>query len=703
MLDLKKVRYKYYWSGICYANIIFDEDAIYFEERDINRNIFKPKKPLDRAEFYWEMPFEEILKNHDLFNQAVWNNNDVVQLSQKYKYEKYITVEEGQYWANRKREFPLDIITVNEEIVAFIMTKREGCAVLVRDGYQHLTPLKDWKDDNIPKAKYNIFHYGTFMVEMRDGVKLCTDVWLPKEMEPGQKMPTILIRTPYGRQDFSSYEKRFVNRGYALVAQDVRGRHDSEGDWMPMYYEAEDGEDTLKWISEQRWSNEKVGMIGASYGGLVQWAASSTGTPYLEAMISIVTSGTSFIDFPKKNGILLSGVLPWSFAMAEKFTNFEAMNRKDWDEVLSHRPLCEIPKKFLGKDVNFINEWFKHEDYDDFWRHFDWNLHSHNYTTPSLLVSGWFDDVERGTSQMWEDAQGNLKENFKMILGPWLHSANTTRDYHDIAFDNNAIKYDIDLVYQKWFDKWLYDFDNRIDSTPKVEYYTLVENRWNFADSWPPKEVQMTPLYLDGEEANSVYGKGKLVFEQKKGLDRYDTYKADPLDPVPHLIDLTENELNVPENYKEVEKRKDILIYTSDILSEDIHIAGEIYAQLYASSSALDTDWVVRITDVDNDGNSYRVSDGIIRSRYRNSYEEHELLTPGKIEKYHIPMSKTAYKFKKGHQIRVQVTSSAYNLSFPNHNTGNKASTDTEFVIAEQKIYHSKNFPTCIFLPFLKI
>ncbi|GGB31872.1 hypothetical protein GCM10011409_06550 [Lentibacillus populi] len=172
----------------------------------------------------------------------------------------------------------------------------------VKEGYEAYTPVKLWGNEKIAKAEYNVVHHGHYRVAMRDGVKLATDVWLP--IEGKESKPAILVRTPYGRMEFANSYVHFIQRGYAVVIQDTRGRQDSEGEWIPMYSEIEDGDDTLNWMADQLWCNGNIGMIGASYGGYVQWAAAASGNPHLKALISIVTAGSPFIDIPRKGGSL---------------------------------------------------------------------------------------------------------------------------------------------------------------------------------------------------------------------------------------------------------------------------------------------------------------------------------------------------------------------------------------------------------------
>ncbi|MGB9826770.1 MAG: CocE/NonD family hydrolase, partial [Desulfofundulus sp.] len=293
----------------------------------------------------------------------------------------------------------------------------------------------------------------------------------------------------------------------------------------------------------------------------------------------------------------------------------------------------------------------------------------------------------------WEMVNRYGRKNQRLILGPWYHQANTTRDIHNIAFGDNAIRYDLDILYLRWFDRFLKGLDNGVEYEPRVQYYLVGTNQWRDASAWPPPEAKPTKLYLRADR--------QLAFTPPSAPEPADEYIYDPSNPAPHLIDVSENELSVPENYKEVEKRADVLTYSTPPLEKDIAVAGNVKACLYAASSARDTDWVVRLTDVDEEGNSIRVADGILRARYRRGFDSPSLLTPGQVEEYHLRLTHVGYVFRKGHRIRVQITSGAKNLAFPNPNTGNDPATDTEEVVARQQIFHDPSFPSHVELPIL--
>ncbi|QTD42754.1 CocE/NonD family hydrolase [Sporosarcina sp. Te-1] len=693
--------YHLYRSGIHDATIEWKDDLIYISERDVNRNNWNEKRVLNEEDairlhsFYHINPiivFNQLAE----FQEKLTTDVQEVRLSNGFLYQRH--EGEQDLWVQREQKFPLDILMIDQEPVAFIAPTRENCHVLVKAGYEAFTPVDQWKRDVSP-AQYGVKHIGSFRVKMRDGIHLATDVWLPEGADDA--VPAIFIRTPYGKLMYEKMYTHFIQRGYGVVIQDTRGRQDSEGKWLPMSKELEDGDDSLNWIASNSWCDGNIGMIGASYGGYVQWAAAASGNPHLKALISIVTAGSAFIDIPRKGGALVSGMLAWAFAMAEQTFKPENMLRSDWNEVVKIRPLQDIPKIALGRDIPFWNEWMEHAHEDDFWGEVNWSLHKKSIQAPAMIVSGWYDDNGMGTTEALEIVSDYKPADKKVILGPWMHDANTTRDIQGVPLGNNALRYDLDYRFQQWFDCKLKGKELQLLDDQAVEYYITGENKWTHASSWPPKEVEWTKLYVAGDgQATVSHENGTLVSSQKVQGD-YVEYVYDPNNPAPHLIDISENEIGVPADYQEVEKRDDVLVYSSDPLLEPVTVVGDLVVKLFAWSSARDTDWIVRLTDVDASGRSIKLTDGVLRARYRNGFDHEELLEPGKVEEYTIRTAKLAHTFKKGHRIRFTITSSADQFIFPNHNTGHDPATDTETEIAIQRVYHTKEYPTHIEMPIL--
>ena len=595
---------------------------------------------------------------------------------------------------------PLDIVVLDGEVIACLDNERNYLGILVQDGYEGLTPQKEYENAHLSQPTAGIEFVGTFMVPMRDGVRLATDVYLPANRIPGQKFPTDMIRTCYNKSTADQFFV-FAHYGYAIVSQDTRGREASEGIWQPIINEKADGNDTLDWIAAQQWSNGNVGMIGASYLAITQWAAAASGNPHLKALISMVTGGVPMFDFPHRAGVLSPGAMAWTVSMRKRSFAPDDMERQDWDDVLKTRPIKDIPFKGIGERIPFWDEWMEHEQYDGYWHQANWLMDQHKIDVPALYVTGWYDDVGPGSMQIWDMNKRNGRQNQKLILGAWKHKMNISRDIHQIYYGVDAIRYDMFYQYLRWYDRFLKGIENGIELEPKVDYFTIGHGKWKVAETWPPENTENIALYLDGQSGLAQQNSGMLRFScpQENGTDHYD---FDPNDPTPFLIDISENECLVPANYRDVELRSDVLVYTSQPLTQKLTMSGEPVAILYAASSAKDTDWVVRITDVDEDRNSIRMCDGIVRAKYRKSFIEPKLLLPGEIVRYEIPLTWISNCFDVGHRIRVEIASGADSSIFPNSNTGEPMADCVHTVIAHQTVYHGANYPSCVIIPLEK-
>ena len=369
------------------------------------------------------------------------------------------------------------------------------------------------------------------------------------------------------------------------------------------------------------------------------------------------------------------------------------MERDDWEDVLNIRPLKDIPQKALGYPVPFLSKWLEDSDYNDFWRQSNWQERSKKAQIPALIQSGWFDDNGMGTTEALEIVHDFPEGMRKVILGPWQHSENSRYDMHGVSFGSQALRFDLDYLYFQWFEHYLKGVENGIDKSAPVEYYTVGQDAWKTASNWPVPETVETDIFLDSKgSANTSLGNGTLSFHLPE-KEETDSYDYDPRNPSTHIIDMSENEIEVPEDYTKEELRQDMLCYTSAPLEKDVVITGDLTASLYISSDAPDTDFMVRLTDVDENGRSIKLADGILSARYRNGFDHAEFLTPGEVVNLKIRTTKISNCFKKGHKIRITITSSAKNFVFPNSNTkGGYNSPDT--VVAHNTIHHGGNYPS---------
>lgn len=627
----------------------------------------------------------DFLTKLDEYNSAFRSEGEEITTASGKQYTK----KSEFIYAQRHETSPKDILYKDGEVRGFICPYSQFILCFVQEGYDKYANTGEWLEYLGENQQFcNVRRLETAMVECRDGVCLATDVILPICGE--DKLPTVLVRTPYNKRNVTDAYINYARHGYAVVIQDVRGRSESEGEFIPMYSETEDGDDCLNWIAAQPWSDGNVGMIGGSYLGYVQWAAAASGNPHLAAMVSQVCAGSPFVDIPKKGGCYISGTLAWNFAMSTREADFTLMNRDDWDEVLAIRPLKELPKKALGYDIDFFTKQLEHHNLDDFWNAGDWFSRSQGLELPpAMIVSGWFDDNGMGTTQALELAEQIPKGKRKAILGPWRHGYNANYDLPEVYVGTQGVRYDLDLRYLQWFDRFLKGKENGIDKTAPVEYYTIGENKWKTDELWPVLKAENQSFYLTADGGLSR----KIPTENGK-----DTYKYNPDNPAPQIIDLSTNELQVAADYTAVEKRSDVLCYTTPVLKEDLTITGDAKITLYISSDAVDTDFVVRITEVTPDGRSIKYIDGVMGAKYRDGFESAKILTPGEVVKITIGTSKISKTFFAGNRLRLQVTSSAEGLIFPNSNTENGFDSEIN-VIAENTIYHGEKYPSCVTLP----
>ncbi|MEY8524886.1 CocE/NonD family hydrolase [Lachnospiraceae bacterium 38-10] len=684
-----------YVSGILYGKLKIGDGEPSLRSLDVFSGTIRDWKPLTGEEnaFYQsflKMDLAETAEKIGCYESRLKGVGEFVFDGERY------TSEDGVHYLQRDVKFPNNRLMEEGRLIAVYCPVRELAAVLVEEGYEDRTIIKLWREAWPDEKLYPVEYLGKFDVPMRDGVKLSTDVYLPGGI--GETVPAVLVRTPYGKEDGCEVYYRYVQRGYAVVIQDVRGRNLSEGEWMPNCHEVEDGDDTLNWIASRDWSARKVGMVGGSYLGFVQWAAAASGNPYLKALISVVCAGSAFVDLPRRGGSFTSGMLAWAFSVSQKKFCPELMERDDWEEVLKIRPLTDIPKRALGYEVPFLTKWLEKSDYNEFWRRTNWRERSVGARIPALIQSGWFDDNGMGTTEALEIVHDFPAGMRKVILGPWQHSGNSRYDMHGVSFGADALRFDLDLLYFRWFEYHLKGIENGIEKSAPVEYYTVGEERWKSAGNWPVPGTKAAALYLDGGGyANGSGGDGRLVFERPK-KEGSDGYFYDPKEPAVHIVDMSENELEVPEDYTEEEKRRDVLCYTSDVLDRDMTVTGDMTAELYISSDAPDTDFIVRVTDVDETGRSVKLADGILSARYRGGFERAEFLRDGEIACLKIRTTKISNCFKKGHRIRVTITSGAENFIFPNSNTVDGYNSET-VVTAHNRVHHGGEHASRLLVP----
>lgn len=557
-------------------------------------------------------------------------------------------------------------------------------------------------------------------VPMRDGVALSATIVRPDA--PG-RFPTLVYRTPYGKDGYYRHAElplKAARRGYVAVLVDVRGRYDAGGEFEAYRGEREDGYDTIEWAARLPFSDGRVGTYGGSYPGYVQWLALAEQPPGLVTAMPDATPVSSH-HFFYQGGAFSPGWLEWFMPLIlpdrRRRTNdssgpwtyqaaFEAWER-DRLPWYRYRPLADLP--LLVRHAPYYYEWLAQPDSSAWWAFANVEDAFHRIRAPVYVASSWFDNAygtvgaTRGFNGVRSRAATpEARRHTKLLLGPWAHAAVTPKSttWGELDFGPSA-GMDWDAYLLRWFDQRLKGVDTGIDREPPVRIFVMGENRWRFEDEWPLARARDTAFYLHSNgRANSRRGDGALRLTVP-GSQPPDRFVFDPAEPVwdPYF-----DEGGGAWNQEPVESREDVLVYTSDELSADVEVTGEIRAVLYVATDGRDTDFAVMVCDVHPDGTSYNVlgpDGGFLRLRYREGFGRQVLAEPGKVYRIEIGNMLTSNLFRRGHRIRVQITSSRLPHMDVNPNTGRAIATESELRRAAQTVYHDSDRPSHIVLPVI--
>jgi uncharacterized protein len=552
---------------------------------------------------------------------------------------------------------------------------------------------------------------------MRDGVRLDATVWRPSE--PG-RYPVILERVPYELMSrCAANAEYYAQRGYVFVGQNSRGSYDSEGvyDWMASdgWGERRDGYDTIEWAAAQAWSTGRVGMVDGSYSGHTQYLVAPTRPPHLQALFvreaaplshAVIFRGGAFSLLwlgAVTRHVLADLVAPVGSAVVSQETRAQleraVEQQTSWEW---HLPLKDYPPLRGVPAGRLYFDFLDHPNDGAWWWEQDL---SRNYTeidVPICHLTGWFDvylgpQLEHFRGIRDHGRSDDCRRSQRLVIGPWIHGPENvgTRQVGELDFGPRAAL-DLAAFRLQWFDYWLKGIDNGVLDGPPVRAFLMGANRWLDFDTWPPEDVTYTPLYLHsgvGRSEASLNG-GSATFDPPESTEQPDTYSYDPEQPVISLVAFPDFG---PHDYRAVEPR--MLTYTSAPLEQDLVIVGPVRAVLYASSSAPDTDWIVRLCDVYPDGRSMSVCDGILCGRYRHSTQLPQLMHPGEIYRFEVDLWATAQSFSSGHRLRVEVTSSDFPRYARNLNTGGPFGEEAIGQVAVNTVYHDRTRPSHVLLP----
>jgi len=530
------------------------------------------------------------------------------------------------------------------------------------------------------------------MVPMRDGARLCVDIYRPSTQHKG----TLLLSTPYNSKTpwLMCLARKMAKQAFAVVVQNSRGRFGSEGQFRPFEDERRDGYDMLCWLASQSWTNRKIGLLGICYSVYSNYPLMAvTPPPGIEVVASVCCQElVDLFDLIYPAGVLrLHWALPWlelirSTGNQNSGGNDVNGSHLQWQDVVKELPLISIEEK-LGREIPTWSQWLKNPHYGKEWQEWSIDEDIARTTVPTMHVSGWFDPCLSQTIATFSKLRLRLN-NQSLILGPWDHatllhalvssslppSGNASRGLPD--------HYPLFTRVMEWFDHWFGESSSQdFTAGPPVEFYELSTNQWRQAKEWPPAEARWAKIYI---------APGGYLDAARPEEEGWQGYIYDPINPVPTLGgdvfpfgDLKPGSLD----QGPVEFRSDAVVFTGEPLKKPLVATGPLHAVLYVSSSAPDTDFTVKVTDAYPDGRSQIVRDGIFRMRYLESRSKPRFITPGAVYRINLALGDISYRFEAGHRIKVIISSSNFPKFDRNLNIQEAPESGTSPVRAQQKIY----------------
>jgi hypothetical protein len=544
-------------------------------------------------------------------------------------------------------------------------------------------------------------------VKMRDGVVLRADIYRP---QAEGKFPVLLQRTPYNKGGGCDFCSKAAARGYVAIIQDVRGRYTSEGEWYTFKHESQDGYDTVEWAAALPYSNGKVGMFGGSYVGATQMLAAIAQPPHLAGIFPVVTASNYHDGWTYQGGAFEQWFSEsWTSGLAQDTLDRRVRERSGALQWLMKLPLASYPLLDLNNTEGlapYFLDWLAHPAFDSYWK--PWSIEDNHakVLVPAYHVGGWYDIFLGGTLRNYAgiEAHGGsdaARRGQRLLIGPWYHGPFDGKS-GEIDFGPTA-KGNTDELMLRWYDFLLKGLANGSEQEEPVKIFVMGKNVWREEEDWPLARAHHTRLYLHSAgNANSLIGDGVLS-TLTPGKEPPDHFVYNPAEPVPTrgggLCCDNEHLASGAFDQRSIEARGDVLVYSTPEFREDFEVTGPISVELYASSSAVDTDFTAKLVDVWPNGFAQNLTDGILRARYRNSPEKAEFMNPGEIHKFTIDVWATSNVFLKGHKLRVEISSSNFPRFDRNLNTGEDQGRTTRFVKTTNTVFHDREQPSALILP----
>jgi len=551
---------------------------------------------------------------------------------------------------------------------------------------------------------------------MRDGTILRADIYRPTSEG---KFPVILKRTPYDKHnpDAADFGMKGALRGYVVINQDVRGRYTSDGEWYPFLHESNDGYDTIEWAAALPYSDGRVGMYGGSYVGATQMLAAIARPPHLAGICPVVTASNYHDGWTYQGGAFEQWFNEsWTSGLAQDTLTRYVQKHTDarngvWKLPLSEYPLFELPHgaadtERLRSLAPYFLDWLAHPDYDDYWKR--WTLEDHypDIAVPSLTVAAWYDIFLGGSLNnyvgMKHHAENEGARRGQRLLVTIGGHAGSGRKVGEVDFGDSA-EFNEDEITLAWYDYLFKRVANDFANPKPVRIFVMGVNQWRDEMEWPLARAQNTKYFLhSGGKANSGSGDGSLTTTAPR-TEESDRYTYDPANPVPTIggpLCCDAAHLSPgPHDQRPVEERADVLVYSTPPFTQDMEVTGPVYLEIFAKSSAPDTDFTAKLVAVWPNGFAQNLTEGIVRARYRNSQAKPELMNPGEIYKVTVNLWSTSNVFLKGHRLRLEISSSNFPRFDRNLNTGQEAGASGKPMSATNTIYHDTVHPSALILP----
>jgi uncharacterized protein len=546
---------------------------------------------------------------------------------------------------------------------------------------------------------------------MRDGVILRADIYRPKSEG---KFPVLLVRTPYDKTGEINFGLKAAARGYVVVAQDVRGRFESQGDWYPFKNESQDGYDTVEWAAALQYSNGKVGMFGGSYVGATQYLAAIAHPPHLAGISPNVTASNYHEGWTYQGGAFEQWFdESWSTQLAANTMRRRVESSGKAAEWTAKLPLNSYPvlETVSGDGVApYFSDWLAHPDYDQYWKPISIEEHYDQIQVPVFGLGAWYDIFLGGTLRNYELLKSKAgsepsRKGQRLLVYIGGHAGGAElRKVGGVVFGDKA-PFDFDAAVLRWYDYLFKGEANGVEKEKPVRIFVMGKNEWRDEEDWPLARAKKTSYYLhSGGSANGANGDGSLSVTTPRD-EKPDRYTYDPANPVPTLGGpLCCGPLPTglgPQDQSSLEARNDVLIFSTPAFTKDTEVTGPISLDLWVSSSAVDTDFTGRLVDVNPSGFAQELTAGILRMRYRKSPERQEMMKPGELQHVVVDLWATSNVFLAGHKLRLEVSSSNFPRFDRNMNTGEEQASATRMAKAVNVVYHDREHPSALLLPLV--